>query len=257
MSELEAALHDLPGGFEAIIDDGSNDDTRRRLLEEASSRGGSKRMGRVDRPAGRDLQNDPADLPGMVRLLDERARTSSRVIAAPTAGTAVRRASSWVDSSSEAILADTVRDTGCSLRVMKREIAESLPLEFRGMHRFIPVTARQLGYTVIETPVRHRPRVAGEAKQGWNRAIPGLVVTSRCAGCGRGDVRPPASGDRSRLSYLPRQLEDRGSAVGLLVGVVRVLDPGAIPAGLRNAARTADHHAQPERHGGHRGRRVR
>jgi hypothetical protein len=59
---------------------------------------------------------------------------------------------------------------------MKREIALALPLEFKGMHRFIPVTARRLGYTVVEVPVHHRPRVAGEAKYGiWNRALPGLI----------------------------------------------------------------------------------
>jgi hypothetical protein len=59
---------------------------------------------------------------------------------------------------------------------MKREIALAIPLEFRGMHRFIPITARHLGYTVVEMPVSHRPRVAGKAKYGiWNRAIPGLI----------------------------------------------------------------------------------
>jgi hypothetical protein len=59
---------------------------------------------------------------------------------------------------------------------MKTEIAHRLPLEYRGMHRFIPVTARQLGYEVIEMPAAHRPRTAGVAKYGvWNRAIPGLI----------------------------------------------------------------------------------
>ena len=44
------------------------------------------------------------------------------------------------------------------------------------MHRFIPVTCRQLGYTVIERPVNHRPRIAGRTKYGIsNRAIPGLI----------------------------------------------------------------------------------
>jgi dolichol-phosphate mannosyltransferase len=76
------------------------------------------------------------------------------------------------------LLGDTIRDTGCSLRVMLREVALKLPLEFRGMHRFIPVTARHLGYTVIEVPVHHRPRVAGQTKYGMGvlqRAIPGLI----------------------------------------------------------------------------------
>ncbi|MEX2080149.1 MAG: hypothetical protein WEC33_00910, partial [Dehalococcoidia bacterium] len=76
------------------------------------------------------------------------------------------------------LLGDTIRDTGCSLRLMKREIALQLPLELRGMHRFIPVTARHLGYTVVEMEVCHRPRVAGATKYGMGitkRAIPGLI----------------------------------------------------------------------------------
>ena len=46
------------------------------------------------------------------------------------------------------------------------------------MHRFIPATARHMGYTVVETPVNHRPRTAGVTKYGFGitkRAIPGLV----------------------------------------------------------------------------------
>jgi dolichol-phosphate mannosyltransferase len=114
----------------------------------------------------------------MIELLDERGvdfvqgdRSANR------RDNLVRRASSWVGRFfRRLILGDSIRDTGCSLRVMKREVAFHLPLEFRGMHRFIPVTARQLGYTVIEMPAAHRPRIAGVAKYGvWNRAIPGLV----------------------------------------------------------------------------------
>ena len=76
------------------------------------------------------------------------------------------------------LLGDTIRDTGCSLRLMKREIALRLPLEFKGMHRFIPATARQMGYTVVEMDVSHRERHAGEPKYGagiTKRAIPGLI----------------------------------------------------------------------------------
>ena len=55
-------------------------------------------------------------------------------------------------------------------------MALALPLEYRGAHRFIPFTARQLGYDVIEVPVHHRPRTAGRTKYGiLNRALPGLV----------------------------------------------------------------------------------
>lgn len=204
VDELEHALGSLPGGFEAIIvDDGSTDATRSRLLELSEGRSWLRILALTETTHGRgngqsaafkagmkvargelialidaDLQNDPHELPRMIDLLDEKQvdfvqgdRSSNRH------DNPVRRASSWVGRFfRKLILNDSIRDTGCSLRVMKREVATQLPLEYRGMHRFIPVTARQLGYSVLETPVTHRPRVAGVAKYGiWNRALPGLI----------------------------------------------------------------------------------
>src|SRR5690606_18624147 len=125
-----------------------------------------------------DLQNDPADLPG---LLNEMQSQQADLVQGDRSrnrrDTLGRRAASWVGRATRRLLlGDSVRDTGCSLRVMKREVALAMPLQFQGMHRFIPITARQLGYRVVEVPVNHRPRVAGRAKYGvFNRAIPGLI----------------------------------------------------------------------------------
>lgn len=129
-----------------------------------------------------DLQNDPADLARMVAHLKatnadfvQGDRSAARRQGDPR----IRQAGSIVGRVfRRMILGDAIRDTGCSLRVMKREITPHLPLEFKGMHRFIPVTARRLGYTVVELPVAHRPRHAGEPKYGlgiMQRALPGLV----------------------------------------------------------------------------------
>ncbi len=127
-----------------------------------------------------DLQNDPADIPAMLDLLrKENADMVQGDRSRDRQDGPIRRVGSIVGRLfRRAILGDSIRDTGCSLRVMKREIALRLPLEFRGMHRFIPVTARQMGYTVVEMPVHHRPRTAGETKYGMGivqRALPGLV----------------------------------------------------------------------------------
>ncbi len=125
-----------------------------------------------------DLQNDPADIPS---LLETRSDSGADVVQgdrrASRRDSLVRRGSSvaarvfrrW-------FLGDTIHDTGCSLRVLRREAAMALPLQFRGMHRFIPLTCRQLGYRVLEQPVRHRPRTAGRSKYGIrNRALVGLI----------------------------------------------------------------------------------
>lgn len=136
--------------------------------------------GRLIATLDADLQNDPADLPAMLELLrssgadmvqGDRSHARSDNIVRRIGSIVGRKFRRW-------LLGDTIRDTGCSLRLMKRQIAIALPLEFAGMHRFIPVTARHMGYTVVEMSVNHRPRAAGTTKYGLGitkRAVPGLI----------------------------------------------------------------------------------
>ncbi len=204
--QIEAAL--APAGIRyeiVIVDDGSTDGTRATVENLMLDRPSLRCVSMLRTPPGKgngqsaafhagfratrgplvatldaDLQNDPADLPAMLDLMRSsgadlvqgdrsRARRDSAVRRwGSVVGRVFRR---W-------LLGDTIRDTGCSLRIMRREVALALPLEFRGAHRFIPVTARHLGYTVVEMPVNHRPRAAGETKYGMGiaqRAIPGLI----------------------------------------------------------------------------------
>lgn len=127
-----------------------------------------------------DLQNDPADLPAMLDLLErEGADMVQGDRSHARQDSPVRKWGSWVGRKFRLwLLGDRVRDTGCSLRVMKREVALALPLEFKGLHRFIPATAASLGYRVVEMRVSHRARTAGQTKYGMGiakRAIPGLI----------------------------------------------------------------------------------
>ena len=61
------------------------------------------------------------------------------------------------------LLGDGSSDTGCSLKVMSGRLVDTLPF-FRGAHRFMPALAQIEGYTVVEHPVSHRPRNAGNTK---------------------------------------------------------------------------------------------
>jgi glycosyltransferase involved in cell wall biosynthesis len=120
-----------------------------------------------------DLQNDPADIGTLLAYTEkydlvcgwrtERHDSLTRKISSRVAN-AVR----------SAVTGDHVHDTGCSLKVFRREVVDRLQL-FVGMHRFFPALALMHGFTVTEVPVRHHPRMHGLSKYGvGNRLFKGL-----------------------------------------------------------------------------------
>jgi hypothetical protein len=64
----------------------------------------------------------------------------------------------------------TIKDMGCTLRVMRRDLAEALPL-YGEMHRFVPVLAKMHGARVAQVEVNHRRRVAGVTKYTLSRSV--------------------------------------------------------------------------------------
>lgn len=118
-----------------------------------------------------DLQNDPADIPRMIDALTDDVGA--------VVGVRTKRQDSWVRRASSRIANwvrnklsnETITDTGCSLKVFRRECFEKIKL-FEGMHRFLPTLVKMEGHRVIEVPVNHRPRTRGESKYGvWNRVF--------------------------------------------------------------------------------------
>jgi dolichol-phosphate mannosyltransferase len=204
VEEIDRSVR-ISAGIDAeliVVDDGSTDGTDRRLMELAATRpwlrvlrrpapqGQSAAMAAGIRAArgayvatlDADLQNDPADLPVMLgRLKAEGADFIQGDRSANRRDTWMRRRASWVGRSARGLLlADPVRDTGCSARVLRADIARRLPLEYRGMHRFFPAYAARLGAKVIEHPVTHRPRTAGETKYGVGVVSRGLAGLMDC-----------------------------------------------------------------------------
>jgi dolichol-phosphate mannosyltransferase len=118
-----------------------------------------------------DLQNDPADIP---RLLSEIARGADLVCGyrAQRRDTSVKRLTSRIANAVRSrFTKDGVRDTGCTLKAMRRECLSAL-VPFKGMHRFIPALVKGAGYRLVEIPVNHRPRRFGQSKYGLgNRAV--------------------------------------------------------------------------------------
>lgn len=184
--ELTSALSGLD--YEIIfVDDGSKDATvsriaageRIRVLQFERNAGQSAAMfaglhaarGAVAVLIDGDLQNDPADIP---KLLAEVERGADLVCGyrAQRKDTVVKRITSRVANFVRSrFTRDGVRDTGCTLKAMRRECVTAL-IPFKGMHRFIPALIKGAGFQLVEVPVNHRPRKFGESKYGLgNRAV--------------------------------------------------------------------------------------
>ncbi len=189
VAELQWQITDALRGFTheiIFVDDGSTDATVQkvatddavRLIRFKNNAGQSAAMfagmksarGEVIVLIDGDLQNDPADIPALVTKLGEGFdlvcgyRKNRK-------DTAYKRLQSRIANAVRSrFIGDGVRDTGCSLKAMKRECLDAL-VPFIGLHRFIPAFIRRAGFKLTEVPVNHRPRMHGVSKYNFaNRA---------------------------------------------------------------------------------------
>jgi glycosyltransferase involved in cell wall biosynthesis len=193
--QLAEVLPSITADYEVIfIDDGSTDNTKE-ILEELHSRDKSVKAIRFRRNFGQsaamdagfkhakgeivvsmdgDLQNDPRDIPKLLKKLDEgydvvcgwrhkRADPPSKKI--PSA------LSNWLR---KRLTDEEIHDSGCSLRAYMRNTLDDLEL-YGETHRYIPAMLRWRGYRIGEFKVRHNPRIHGKSKYNTSRLVNGLM----------------------------------------------------------------------------------
>lgn len=122
-----------------------------------------------------DLQNDPSDIP---LLLETMEKEGYDVVS----GWRYKRKDSiskkifsrGANLLRKILLHDEIHDSGCSLKVYKRECFEHLDL-YGEMHRFIPALLEIQGFRVGEVKVSHHPRTQGVTKYNWKRGMKGFV----------------------------------------------------------------------------------
>lgn len=183
--ELISALEKLGRPFEIIlIDDGSTDaswtvlkdlqqkDHRIKLIRlrrnfgqtAALAAGFDYARGEVIISLDADLQNDPNDIPLLIRKIEEghdivsgwrrsrKDRFFSRRLPSIIANRLISR-----------LTGVRLHDYGCTLKAFRREIIKNVKL-YGELHRFIPAIASQLGVSIAEVEVNHRPRKHGRSK---------------------------------------------------------------------------------------------
>ena len=186
--EADAELKKLGRSYEIVcVDDGSQDGSRE-ILVGLKPRFPALRVVGLGRNGGQsaafaagvqfargalialmdaDLQNDPADIPRLLAVLEGPERPDC------VAGCRAARRDNWLRRLSSRIANrvriwithDPVRDTGCSLKLFRAEYLKRVKF-YRGMHRFLTTLIRMEGGTVCEVDVHHRPRPKGTPKYG-------------------------------------------------------------------------------------------
>jgi glycosyltransferase involved in cell wall biosynthesis len=192
LAAIHSALDPLGLDYEVVItDDCSSDDSWRVLQglgasdsrlraqrfkfncgESAASWAGMQiARGRYIATLDADLQNDPKDLPAMIKALGHSdcicgTRVETRGEGDSWLRIASSRIANWVRNK---FSGENISDAGCTYRVFKRECISRVKF-FNGAHRFLPTLIKIEGFSVTEVPVSNNPRHAGKSHYGvWNR----------------------------------------------------------------------------------------
>lgn len=190
--EILKVAKSLKKDFEIIfVDDGSRDQTpnilkdlrplrvltlRQNAGQTAALDAGFKAaQGEIIVSLDGDLQNDPQNVPAMLRYLHE---NNLDVVCGWRAKRQDDFGKKFISRGAkflrEFLIKDQVHDAGCTLRVYKKECFKGMSL--RGeLHRFIPALLTWRGFRVGEMPVNHRPRTSGRSKYNLTRTIKGLM----------------------------------------------------------------------------------
>ena len=122
-------------------------------------------------PIDGDRQNDPADIPRLLKELEAGYDVVSGWRRDRHDAFVSRKVPSWIANRLVARLSGVVlHDFGCTLKAYRRRVLEGVRL-YGEMHRFIPIFAAWQGARVTELVVNHRPRTAGRTKYGLGRTF--------------------------------------------------------------------------------------
>ena len=190
--EILAVCKQIGRPFEIIyVNDGSTDKTleglknlspikiislRRNFGQTAAMDAGIKAArGRYLATLDGDGQNDPADIPSLIAKLEADDLDVVSGWRKNRQDTFFKKFFSRCAALIRKFMIDDgIHDSGCSLKVYKKECFEKITL-YGEMHRFIPAVLKIKGFKIGELEVNHRSRNSGRTKYNWKRGVKGIL----------------------------------------------------------------------------------
>ena len=189
--EIVTVMKTLKKPYEIIfVDDGSSDNTfeilkklkpikvirfRKNFGQSAALDAGIKNsQGKILITLDGDGQNDPNDIPKLLKKLDEKydAVCGWRYQRNdPLSKKIVSKVANYIGSF---LVNSGIHDSGCTLRVYKKECFDDFDL-YGEMHRMIPALIRWRGFKITEVKVNHKKRKFGKTKYTLTRTLKGFI----------------------------------------------------------------------------------
>lgn len=121
-----------------------------------------------------DLQNDPKDIPKLIKKLNEGYDVVSGWRYKRKDNSSKKIFSYFANKLRMSLTGEKIHDSGCSLKIYKKECIKNLNL-YGEMHRYITAILSWKGYKIGEIKVNHRSRKYEKTKYSFSRIFKGMM----------------------------------------------------------------------------------
>ena len=193
--EIKKSVKNLSVGLEVIfVDDGSTDNSLKNIKDickqdkrfkylsfrknygksAALHMGFKETTGDVVITMDADLQDDPNEIPNLIKKLEEGYDVVSGWKKIRHDPFIKKQSSKFFNFITRLLSGIHIHDFNCGLKAYRKEVVENIKV-YGELHRYIPVLADWQGFKISEIPVKHHARRYGKTKFGISRFFKGFL----------------------------------------------------------------------------------